>query len=290
MEPPRPDRGLPLPLTRASRRPLLPSSAWVKIGAGFGLALVAALAVPRLTRGGVVPSVRILVVSGAVIALVTTTALYLTIRKDLRLPVRIGIYALAYNGLVVAVKFVLAPYGLYQVNQRRTIESLISVNDPVGAAISAGSVFVLYLLVYVVVYRLARRKLAGLAGMERRVRERRARRIVLPLVLGSVALAGTAGAVLLVPLALVASSGQYLDFVFSSGASLLIGIALAGATALAGLAFTSVADRAHVLGDATVFLSFFWVGLYFLALYHVLLIVYILVLTTIWPLKVVVPK
>jgi len=262
----------------------------VKVGVGFGLALVVALAIPRVAQGGPVPPVRVLVLIGALITLLTTGALYLTVRKDLRLPVRIAVYAAAYNGLVVAVKFVLAPYGVYQVNRRETIESFLPVSSPVGAVFSAGVVFLLYLAVYLVIYRLARRKLTGLAGMAPHVRQRRGRRVALPMIIGAVALAGSAGAVLLVPLLLVASSGQYLDFVFSSGASLLIGIALAGATALAGLAFTSVADRARILGDATVFMSFFWLGLYFLALYHVLWVVYILVLTTVWPLKVVVPK
>jgi hypothetical protein len=37
-------------------------------------------------------------------------------------------------------------------------------------------------------------------------------------------------------------------------------------------------------------MSFFWIGLYFLALYHVLWVVYVLVLTSTWPLKVVTPK
>ena len=287
--PPRPDRGLPLPLTQPARRPSLPTSAWVKVGVGFGLALVAAIAIPRVSPGGPVPPVRVLVLVGAFVTLLTTGALYLTIRKDLRLPVRIAVYAAAYNGLVVAVKFVLAPYGVYQVNQRETLETFLPVSDPLGAAFSAGAVFLLYLAAYLVIYRLARRKLAGLTGMAPDVRQRRARRVALPMILGAVALAGS-GAVLLLPLMLVASSGQYLDVVFSSGASLLVGIALAGATALAGLAFTSVGDRARVLGDATVFMSFFWLGLYFLALYHVLWVVYILVLTTVWPLKVVVPK
>jgi hypothetical protein len=52
--------------------------------------------------------------------------------------------------------------------------------------------------------------------------------------------------------------------------SLLVALALAGATALAAVAFDGTAKRAHVLGDASVYVSFFWVGLYFLALYHVL--------------------
>ena len=83
---------------------------------------------------------------------------------------------------------------------------------------------------------------------------------------------------------------DYLDFVFSSGVSLLIACALAGATALAALAFDASSKRAHAVGDATMYVSFFWVGLYFLALYHVLWVVYVLVLTSIWPLKVVTPK
>jgi hypothetical protein len=36
--------------------------------------------------------------------------------------------------------------------------------------------------------------------------------------------------------------------------------------------------------------TLFWLGLGFLALYHVLWIVYVLVLGSIWPLKTVVPK
>ena len=79
-------------------------------------------------------------------------------------------------------------------------------------------------------------------------------------------------------------------FVFSSSLSFLIAVILACATAFAAMTFNSAADRARLVGDASVFVSFFWVGLYFLALYHVLWVVYVLVLTAIWPLKVVTPK
>src|SRR5436190_1681272 len=59
---------------------------------------------------------------------------------------------------------------------------------------------------------------------------------------------------------------------------------------LAALAFDATSKRADAVGDATMYMSFFWVGLYFLALYHVLWVVYVLVLTSMWPLKVVTPK
>jgi hypothetical protein len=92
---------------------------------------------------------------------------------------------------------------------------------------------------------------------------------------------------LLVPLG---AGFEYLDFVFSSTLSLLIGVVLACATGLAAMAFHTASDRARVIGDASLFMSFFWAGLFFLALYHVLWVVYVLVLTSIWPLKVVTPK
>jgi hypothetical protein len=109
---------------------------------------------------------------------------------------------------------------------------------------------------------------------------------------GVYALAG--GAAILGVVLLVQAEGgsvnEYVGFVFSSSVSLLVALALSGAGALATLAFTDTADRAAAIGDVSLLAMFFWVGVAFLALYHVLWVVYVLVLTTIWPLKVVVPK
>ena len=105
----------------------------------------------------------------------------------------------------------------------------------------------------------------------------------------TVLLVASGGALLLV-LVPIAAGLSYLDFVFTSSLSLMIGIVLACATALAAAAFNSAAERARLVGDASLFMSFYWIGLYFLALYHVLWVVYVLVLTSLWPLKVVTPK
>lgn len=83
---------------------------------------------------------------------------------------------------------------------------------------------------------------------------------------------------------------EYLGFVLSSGVSLLVAGALAAAVVLASLAFRDTAQRAALLGDAALLVSLFWVALAFLALYHVLWVVYVLVLTTMWPLRVITPK
>jgi hypothetical protein len=106
---------------------------------------------------------------------------------------------------------------------------------------------------------------------------------------GAYALAG-AGIVLLVVFGLGRVGGEYVDFALSSSVSVLIAVALAGAGSLAALAFKDARDQAEIVGDAALLVSFFWLGLAFLALYHVLWVVYILVLTAVWPLKVVVPK
>ena len=82
----------------------------------------------------------------------------------------------------------------------------------------------------------------------------------------------------------------YVTIILSSGVALVMALALAGAIALAALAFDSATKEAEAVGDAAVVTSLFWVGLAFLAVYHVLWVVYILALTTVWPLKVVSSK
>lgn len=86
-----------------------------------------------------------------------------------------------------------------------------------------------------------------------------------------------------------------MGFVLTSAVSLLVALALAGAVSLAGIASRESAVRVSLLGDANLLLNVFWVGLALLALYHALWVVYVLlltvlVLTTIWPLKVITPK
>ncbi len=96
--------------------------------------------------------------------------------------------------------------------------------------------------------------------------------------------------VLAIPLFFAAGGIEYVQFVFSSGFSLAVSFALIGATTLAALAFHEVGERARIVGDVGVLVAFFWVGLAFLALYHVVWVIYIVALTALWPLRVVVPK
>ena len=59
-----------------------------------------------------------LLVVGLVLTAFTAAALYIGIRSALRLPARVVVYAVGYSTLVIAMKFVLGPSGLYQVTRR----------------------------------------------------------------------------------------------------------------------------------------------------------------------------
>ena len=252
--------------------------------------------------GDSAPPVSLLIVAASVITLCTAGALAVVLRWDLSLPVQVIGYAVAYNVLVVAVKFALGPAGLYEANQAEdlTLPVVPPLNHaPWWVSLIAVATFLLYAAVYVGVYILARRRLSQpgppeppvvfepAARLKRHIGA--SRRALVGLVAGAIVAAGTLGGLALLS-GWIFTMAEYLQFVFTAGVSLAVGLALAAATALCAGAFSSVTDRARMVGDATVLVAFFWLGLAFLALYHVLWVVYVLLLITVWPLRTVVPK
>jgi hypothetical protein len=260
----------------------MPTPALAKIGGGFALALLAAVFVPRMDgSAGEAPALTTLFVSAICVAALTTVALYLALTRDLGVPRLIVGYVVAYNGLVVFVKFVLSPEALYEHSENGTLESLLfDPNDVWGAALVASLVFGLYAVALYVIYRLCRRKLEDSRS------SLSWKRVLVGAVLVVAVVFASGGLALL----LAFGGLEYLGFVFSSSVSLVVALSLAGAASLAAIAFRDTALRASALGDAALLVSVFWVALVFLALYHVLWVVYVLVLTTIWPLKVITPK
>ncbi len=250
-----------------------------KIGGGFALAGLAAVFVPQLgDADAAVPSLAILLVTGVAVGLLTTGALYFGLTHDLGLPQTVALYAVGYNALVVLVKLVLSPRGLYEVSEEGDYEAFVDPSTAGGALLVGASVFVLYALALYVIYRVCRRRLGVMPTSWKRV--------LIVAALAAALLVATGG----LPLILAFGGLEYVGYVLESGVSLLVALALAGAVSLAGVAFRESAVRASLLGDATLLLNVFWVGLAFLALYHALWVVYVLVLTTIWPLKVITPK
>jgi hypothetical protein len=264
-------------------------ASWARVVLASGLGLVVVVLVPRMGGGGARPALQTLLLTGGLLAAVTAPVLYLAVRRPLGLGVLTALCMVVYNLLVIGVKFVLAPYGLYQVNQVKTLTGLTNVSDTFGAVLTAGLVFVLYLAVYLLLYRIARSRVAALLRRDKdgQAKGGKAAVVVMTLLLVTALAVSGGGVIVLVG---AAGAAQYLGFVFSSAVAGLIALALVVAIALASQVFTSAAERARAAGNVAVLVSFFWLGLYFLALYHVLWVVYILVVTSVWPLKVVVPK
>ena len=261
----------------------------VKLVAAGLLSLAVVVIVPRtVSSTGSIPPVGMMLVTATSVAAICGTLLFWGLRADLGLPATVAVYAVVFNVLVVFVKLVLGPRGYYEVNQTKDLDSTFAISHTTMAFLAAILIFVLYAAAYLVLYRVFRRKVAHLSPDDRVAIRFSGRKFVVAVVVLTALIVASGGALLLVLLPLVAGL-DYLDFVFSSSLSLLIAV-LACATAFAATTFNSAAERARVLGDASVFVSFFWVGLYFLALYHVLWVIYVLVLTAIWPLKVVTPK
>jgi hypothetical protein len=251
----------------------------LKIGAAFAVATLAAALVPRLGDGGDVPGLGTLLAAGAVVGLITTAALYLVLRADLGLPAAVALLAVGYNALVVLVKFVLGPQAIYEASEEGRLEAFADPGDAAAAVVIAIGLFLAYGAALAVIYHLCRRRL-----MERR--PVRVQRVVVIAIVTAAVLFATGG----LPLLLLLGGAEYASFVFSSGLSLLVALVLGVAIWLAANTFRGAADHARLVGDAAVIVSVFWVGLAFLALYHALWVVYILVLTSIWPLRVITPK
>jgi hypothetical protein len=262
----------------------------LKLIVAGALSIAVVTLVPHSVASGAdVPPAGMLLVTATIVGIVCAVLLFWGLHSDLGLPAKTAVYAVVFNVLVVLVKLGLAPRGFYEVNQVHTIDSTFSIDNGLMATLAAGVVFFLYLGVYVILYRFFRARIEHLAPTDPVPRLPGGRKIVTGVIVLTVLLVASGGALLLVLIPLTAGV-EYLDFVFSSSLSVLIAVILACATALAALAFSSASDRARLVGDASLFMSFFWVGLSFLALYHVLWVVYVLVLTSIWPLKVVTPK
>lgn len=262
----------------------------LKLGVAAALSgAVVALVPHTVDKAGDVPPVRMLLVASTITAVICSVLLFWGLRSDLKLPLKVAVYAVVFNVLVIVVKLGLAPRGFYEVNQKHDIDSTFAIDNSVMAVLAAATIFALYLIVFAILFRTYQTKVKHLGGDDPIPEYIRGQNVAVGVVVLTVLLVATGGAILLLLLPLAAGF-TYVQFVFESSISVVVGVLLACATAFAALAFNSTAERARAVGNAQLFLSFFWVGLYFLALYHALWVVYVLVLTSIWPLKVVTPK
>lgn len=268
---------------RAAPQTVLNGRSWLLVALAFGLSVAAVALLPRAAEGEseLGPPIAVLAGTSVSISLICGVAIFVLVRRDLGLGTLTAIYAVTYNALIIGVKFGLSPYGLYDTARDQALRLNFSLDNRFGVTVIAAAVLMLYAAVYGLVFRYFKNKLPD------RQPSSKGRLAKVAVVLAAL-FAGVAGSVL-VP-TLLSSGAQYLGYVLGSASGLLIGLVLALATLLVIRCFHDTADRTRIAGEAAALSGLFWLGLAFLAMYHVLWVVYILLLTTLWPLKVITPK
>jgi hypothetical protein len=255
----------------------------------FGLAGSAVMvAVPGLFAGPLRPEFTVFLVAGVAAIVLTAGFFGYIYRLGMGFGRTVLVLAAGYNALIAAVKLGLAPAALYQANREQAFDAAFGDPNDLWFYLGVGSgVLLLYLLVFGVMYG---------------VFKRRFRRRSLPseqsgrwsngaIVIGAVAIVALAASFLwIMPVVYVGfPTFSYLFYIFSTfGAAITLALVLAAI--LAYRSFDEVEKRAVRLGDATLLASFFWLGLALILLYHVMWVVFLLTLVSIWPFQTYTPK
>ena len=259
----------------------------------FGLACCLVLALtPRLFTGPERPGFAVFLVAGVAVVALTAGLFGFIDRLGMGFGRTVLVLAAGYNALIAAVKLGLAPAALYRANDEQAFDA--SMADPNGLyfyLLAGFGVLLLYALVFAAMYAVFRRRFRRRLPSSESPPVRRKRLpgwVIVAIVVACVALA--ASFLWLVPVLYVGlPTISYLAYVFSAfGAA--IALALVLAAVLAYRTFDEVEKRAVRLGDATLLAGFFWLGLALIFLYHVMWVVFLLTLVSIWPFQTYTPK
>jgi hypothetical protein len=259
----------------------------------FGLAgSVVVITVPRLFIRPERPGFAVFLLAGLT-AIVLTAGLFGYIyRLGMGFGRSVLVLAAGYNALIAAVKLGLAPAALYQANREQAFDAALADPNRVWFYLGVGSgVLLLYLLVFGVMYGVFRRRFRRRSLPSESPPEQRGRWSNRTIVIGVVVLVAIAASFLwIMPVVYVGfPTFSYLFYIFSTfGAAITLALILAAV--LAYKSFDEVEKRAVRLGDATLLASFFWLGLALIVLYHVMWVVFLLTLVSIWPFQTYTPK
>jgi hypothetical protein len=258
----------------------------------FALALVAAWGLPRLDRalnpGAATPGLISFLGTGLAVLAVTVVLFYAGLTRLLPRTALFVASALGYNALLIAVKLSLGPLALYAQNAYYREHSLppgLNGNDPgftfltsalaypglaaIAAILYGGAFF----LLYVVFHTRLQRRLGITVSFERRLVQLLVVMFVLAVV-GGVTVIGLLGFL------------EYTLTIVNIGVvGVLIAVALLGAIALCSVAFHEAAEQAALVRNVALLSTLAWTGLAFIAAYHILWLVFLLTLVSIWPLK-----
>lgn len=238
---------------------------------------------------GIPPAPPFWVLAGAGAGLSVLTVLTLsTLRAVLGFRKAALAMMFGYGLIIIVVKFIIVPFRIYRQSQESGLQHLvIDPNSMTFAVLTAAAAFGLYLWVYYLIYRHYLKKARPepqRAPAGRQDRLQKAGRIA-GIVLAAAVAALFAWQVLL--WAFIISS-DILGYIIGMGFTVLP--LLVAAIALAILSFREVGEQAMATGQIALLTSLFWAGAALIAAYHVMWVVFMVMLVMIWPLNTYVPK
>jgi hypothetical protein len=251
------------------------------VAAVFVLALVAAYLFPRLDSilnpGSGKPGLITYLGVGLSVLALTAGMLYAGLRGVVPKTAIFLASAIGYNALLILVKFALGPLALYTYSPP---EGYLTLSDsgayvafPALAAIAAILYAGAFFFIYLYFRSDLRRRLAIPVRLESRF-------VTLLIVMFVVAVVG--GVTLIGAIGFL----EYLTALLSiAGTAVLLALALVLAIVLCSVAFREATEQAVLLRNVTVLSWFAWVGLAFIAAYHIVWVVFVLTLISLWPLK-----
>jgi hypothetical protein len=248
------------------------------------------LGVPLLGRtAGERPAITTILGVGLGISICMTATVYWSVVREMRHRNRVFLYTFAFNGLLVIIKFVASPTAVYDASALH-----LTVVDPfqfggLSVTVLAVLIFGAYSLAGLVIYLICRarvRKAIDRALGTVVATPRRHRLLVMGLIALAIIATGAAGGFIIVLIPV----WSYISILGGTATGVSTAILLVGVLTFASRAFSSVAEEAIALRDLSVLTTFFWLALALLAVYHLLWIVYMLLLVSLFPLKFVAPK
>lgn len=236
----------------------------------------------------------LITLEGTTLVLIALTGilLYFGVTSKLTTIKKFLLFALLYNVLIIAVKFSLAPYAVYTYNLTNDIP--FRMDDPFVIFLMGAVVMLAYSLVFLIcsnVYKTsAQIAISGKQHISRKIKVSIVA-VAITLLLGLLfSVTGSMFlAIIFVPL-YISGVLTYVSVLLATPTGLLIAIALIGALLFLNQVFATIAEQARVVKSVTIISLFVAFGLGFLLLYHALWVVFMLVIVSIWPLRIVIPK
>jgi hypothetical protein len=234
---------------------------------------------------GTEPPVGVFLAMGLFAILLTAVILQTALKLGLPLKQSTIGLVFGFNVLIATVKFVVAPLSLYLTNSSVGFVSGDPLVSTWGYWLIAAATFMLYGLVLFTIFKMTANRLSAKQHKKLPIWKFAGGLSLLALV---VYFTGSVFVFLVVATIPFAPLVEYL-IATGPGLVLILGL-LVVAIMTAVKAFQSAADEAKQLRNATLLASLFWLCLSIILLYHVLWVVFMTALVTIWPFKTFIPN